>query len=132
MRRDGVPVGICEVLGLELDEPKLAAFAGTLNALDFPVQLLVRQHSPDLARLRASLAAAQPRQLPPAAQAAAESLRQLLTTLETRDGILDRRFYASCPRERALPNWVPCWPGPGWRCIPCGAAPCGNCCWRPR
>ena len=101
VRRDGVPVGICEVLGLELDEPKLAAFAGTLNALDFPVQLLVRQHSPDLARLRASLAAAQPRQLPPAAQAAAESLRQLLTTLETRDGILDRRFYASCPRERA-------------------------------
>ena len=101
MRRDGVPVGICEVLGLELDEPKLAAFAGTLNALDFPVQLLVRQHPPDLTRLRASLAAAQPPQLPPAAQAAAESLRELLTTLETRDGILDRRFYASCPRERA-------------------------------
>ena len=46
MRLDGVPVGICEVLGLELDEPKLAAFAGTLNALDFPVQLLVRQHPP--------------------------------------------------------------------------------------
>ena len=28
-------------------------------------------------------------------------MRQLLTTLETRAGILDRRFYASCPRERA-------------------------------
>ena len=101
VRLDGVPVGICEVLGLELDEPKLAAFAGSLNALDFPVQLLVRQHPPDLTRLRASLAAAQPRHLPPAAQAAAASLRQLLTTLETRDGILDRRFYACCPRERA-------------------------------
>ena len=36
-------------MGLELDEPKLGAFAGSLNALDFPVQLLVRQHPPVLA-----------------------------------------------------------------------------------
>ena len=56
---------------------------------------------PDLARLCADLQATQPQQLRQEAQAAAESLRQLLTTLETRDGILDRRFYASCQRERA-------------------------------
>ena len=36
VRLDGVKLGVCEVMGLELDEPKLGAFAGALNALDFP------------------------------------------------------------------------------------------------
>ena len=40
VRLDGVKLGICEVMGLELDEPRLGSFAGALNALDFPVQLL--------------------------------------------------------------------------------------------
>ena len=52
VRLDGVKLGVCEVMGLEIDEPKLGAFAGALNALDFPAQLLVRQHSPRLERLR--------------------------------------------------------------------------------
>ena len=52
VRPDGVKAGVCEVTGLEIDEPKLGAFAGALNALDFPVQLLIRQHPPRLARLR--------------------------------------------------------------------------------
>ena len=48
VRLDGVKLAVLEVMGLELDEPKLGAFAGSLNALDFPVQLLVRQHPPVL------------------------------------------------------------------------------------
>ena len=36
VRLDGVQLGVCEVMGLEIDEPKLGAFAGALNALDFP------------------------------------------------------------------------------------------------
>ena len=55
VRLDGVKVGVCEVMGLELDEPKLGAFARALNALDFPAQLLVRQHPPGLKRLRENL-----------------------------------------------------------------------------
>ena len=55
VRLDGVKLGVLEVMGLELDEPKLGAFAGSLNALDFPVQLLVRQHPPVLATLRKNL-----------------------------------------------------------------------------
>ena len=43
VRLDGVKLAVSEVMGLELDEPKLGAFAGSLNALDFPVQLLVRR-----------------------------------------------------------------------------------------
>ena len=96
VRLDGVKLAVCEVMGLELDEPKLGAFAGSLNALDFPVQLLVRQHPPVLQSLRANLEQAQPENLPQQTKAAAESLGRLLTTLEAREGILDRRFYAVC------------------------------------
>ena len=100
VRLDGVKLGVCEVMGLELDEPKLGAFAGALNALDFPAQLLIRQHPPRLDSLRENLQRAQPEDLPPQTKAASESLRGLLTDLETRDGILDRRFYAVCEFER--------------------------------
>ena len=100
MRLDGVKLGICEVMGLEIDEPKLGAFAGALNALDFPAQLLIRQHPPRLGRLREDLSQAQPADLPTQTRAAEESLRRLLTDLETRDGILDRRFYAVCEFAR--------------------------------
>ena len=100
VRLDGVKLGVCEVMGLEIDEPKIGAFAGALNALDFPAQLLVRQHPPRLERLRENLKQAQPADLPPQTRAAAESLGRLLTDLENRDGILDRRFYAVCEVAR--------------------------------
>ena len=100
VRLDGVKVAVMEVMGLELDEPKLGAFAGSLNALDFPVQLLVRQHQPVLQTLRNTLAEAQPEDLPRQTRDAAESLGRLLATLESREGILDRRFYAICEHNR--------------------------------
>ena len=100
VRLDGVKLGVCEVMGLEIDEPKLGAFAGALNALDFPAQLLIRQHPPRLGQLRDKLEDTQPADLPPQTRAAAESLRRLLTDLESRDGILDRRFYAVCEFSR--------------------------------
>ena len=100
VRLDGVKLAVCEVMGLELDEPKLGAFAGALNALDFPVQLLVRQHPPVLATLRKNLAEAQPSDLPQQTKEAADSLGRLLTGLEAREGILDRRFYAVCEHAR--------------------------------
>ena len=100
VRIDGTKLGILEALGLELDEPKLGAFAGALNAMDFPVQLLIRQHSPDLSRLRQRLEEEQPDGLPPQTTAAGESLRGLLTDMENREGVVDRRFYAVCDFER--------------------------------
>ena len=100
VRLDGVKLAVSEVMGLELDEPKLGAFAGSLNALDFPVQLLVRQHPPVLATLRNNLMAAQPEDLPQQTRDAADSLGRLLGNLENREGILDRRFYAVCEHGR--------------------------------
>ena len=81
---------------VRLDGVKLGAFAGALNALDFPAQLLIRQHPPRLDSLRENLQRTQPEDLPPQTKAASESLGRLLTELESRDGILDRRFYAVC------------------------------------
>ena len=100
VRLDGMKVAACEVMGLEIDEPKLGAFAGTLNACDFPFQLLIRQHAPRLDALRENLQDTQPENLPPQTRAAAVSLQGLLTDLESRDGILDRRFYAVCEFAR--------------------------------
>ncbi len=94
VRMDGVKLGVCEVMGLEIDEPKLGAFAGALNACDFPFQLLIRQHQPRLGGLIDNLKRAQPGNLPPQTEAASKSLHRLLADLEARDGILDRRFYA--------------------------------------
>ena len=59
-------LGVCEVMGLEIDEPKLGAFAGALNALDFPAQLLIRQHPPRLGQMREKLKEAQPARPAPA------------------------------------------------------------------
>ncbi|MXY73163.1 MAG: hypothetical protein F4Y97_09060 [Dehalococcoidia bacterium] len=101
VRLDGTKVGVSEVQGLELDEPKLGAFAGFLNALDFPVQLLVRQHPPDLGRMREALREDEPESLPERTKAAADSLHGLLEGLERREGILDRRFYAVSELEHA-------------------------------
>ncbi|MYE41746.1 MAG: hypothetical protein F4X27_16215, partial [Chloroflexi bacterium] len=101
VRLDGVKLAVLEVMGLELDEPRLGAFAGSLNALDFPVQLLVRQHPPVLQGLRERLTDSQPGDLPRQTREAADSLGRLLTALENRAGILDRRFYAVCEHARA-------------------------------
>ena len=100
VRLDNTKLGVCELMGMELDEPKLGAFAGMLNALDFQVQLLVRQHPPRLGGLREKLKETQPADLPPQTKTAAESLGRLLADLEERDGILDRRFYAVCEFAR--------------------------------
>ena len=100
VRLDGVKVAACEVMGLEIDEPKLGAFVGALNACDFPFQLLIRQHPPRLGALRDKLEQTQPAGLPPQTRAASESLQRLLGNLESRDGILDRRFYAVCESGR--------------------------------
>ena len=101
VRLDGVKLGVCEVMGLELDEPKLGAFAGALNACDFPVQLLIRQHPPRLGGLRDKLQRRPNRATFPRRRRRHRSRSGgCLTELETRDGILDRRFYAVCEYGR--------------------------------
>jgi hypothetical protein len=101
VRADGTPVAVLEVRGVEVEEALLLAFAAALNALDFPVQFLVRQHPPDLGRLREELTSRQPPDLAPAVREASASLERFLAELEQRGGVLDRRFYTLCHRARA-------------------------------
>ncbi len=60
VRPGGVEVSVMEVRGVEVEQPLVAAFAGVLNALDFSVQLLVRQHPPRLKSLREAIAGQRP------------------------------------------------------------------------
>jgi len=101
VRIDGTKIAVLEATGEEIDDAKIGAFAGTLNALDFSAQFLIRQHPPRLQPIRADLIQAQPETLAEPAREAANSLQRLLEQLETRDGILDRRFYAVCALERS-------------------------------
>ena len=118
VRLDGVKLAVLEVMGLELDEPKLGAFAGSLNALDFPVQLLVSQHPPVLQTLRNTLAEAQPDDLPQQTRDAAESpwvgcspdwrpARASWTGAST-----------PCANTPAPTSCGACCPAPGWACSP--------------
>ena len=99
VRIDGMKVALTEIMGMELTISKLEAFTGFLNALEFPVQLLIRQHPPQLGALRQKLRAARPNDLSPEVASTADSLDKLLLGLETRKGILDRRYYAICNLE---------------------------------
>ena len=64
LRLGGVEVSVMEVRGLEVEQPIMGAFAAVLNALDFPVQLLVRQHPPRLGALRDALEERRPSKRP--------------------------------------------------------------------
>ena len=90
-----------EVRGLEVEQPIMGAFAAVLNALDFPVQLLVRQHPPRLGALRDSLAERRPSGLAEGVAQASASLGEFLGELEERPGVVDRRFYAIALKARA-------------------------------
>ena len=125
VRLDGVKLGVCEVMGLELDEPKLGAFAGALNALDFPAQLLISQHPPRLGRLRENLQETQPENLPPQTRAAAESLRRLLTDLEKPATASWTGASTPSASSGGLTSCAACWRGPGCPSTRSGAASCG-------
>ena len=101
VRPGGVEVSVMEVRGVEVEQPRVAAFAGVLNALDFPVQLLVRQHPPRLGSLREAIAGQRPDGLAKGVAAAADSLDGFLVRLEGQTGVVDRRFYAVCERSRS-------------------------------
>ena len=101
VRPGGVEVFVMEVRGVEAEQPLVAAFAGVLNALDFSVQLLVRQHPPRLKSLRKAIAGQRPDGLAEGVSAAADSLENFLVRLEGQTGVVDRRFYAVCERSRS-------------------------------
>ena len=115
VRLDNVKLGVCEVMGLEIDEPKL----GCLRRRDstpatFPFSCSSASTRRVSDQLREKLRETQPDNLPPQTRAASESLRRLLGDLEARDGILDRRFYVVCEFARHRRATAACWQGPAY------------------
>ena len=99
--RWGVEVSVMEVRGVDVEQQLVSAFAGVLNALDFNVQLLIRQHPPRLRSLREAIASQRPERLEDAVVDASDSLDRFLAELEAQPGVNDRRFYAVCERSRS-------------------------------
>ena len=131
VRLDGVKLGVCEVMGLEIDEPKLGAFAGALNALDFPAQLLIRQHAPRLERLRDDLREAQPKDLyprrrgrPPSPSSGCSPSLRPATASST-------GASTPCASSGASTSCADCWRGPGCPSTRSGTASFG-CSWCPQ
>ena len=95
-------VVVFETLGKEIAPPVLAAFGGALNALDFGIQTLIRQHPPRLGSMRREMRAARAEGITDTLIEAADSLDDLLSRVESsRDVAIDRRFYVICFEENA-------------------------------
>ena len=116
VRLDGVKLALTELMGLDLDAPKLGAFAGLLNACDFPLQLLVRQHPPDLERMRRELEQAQPESLPDQTKDAAR--RSAVCSLNwSRARASSTGVSTPSVRRSTRKSCAACWPAPVSRSI---------------
>ena len=99
VRPDGTKLAILEIDGVEVTTSALGAYAGLLNATDFPIQILVRQHAPQMQSMVEEMIARRPDHLTDKVMEAAHSLDELLLGVEHREGLVDRRFYVICAQE---------------------------------
>ena len=101
VRTDQTKLVIYRVAGVATSLSHINTLAGSLNALAFPIQILVRQHSPKLALFRKHLAAERPGGLPERLGKVVDSLDGMLEELGERPGIVDRRFYVVAADKNA-------------------------------
>lgn len=99
VRTDGRRMAIFEVQGVDIALDKVSAFAGALNSFTFHCQFLVRQHQPRLSQFREQMRAERAVNLSERIDSAADSLDEMLKRMETREGLMDRRFYVICEEE---------------------------------
>ena len=80
-----------------------AGWMSMLNSLEFPVQILIRQHAPDYSGVRASMrAAAPPRMREGDMGKVAGSLINYFENLESDSGVVARRRYVSARADRSM------------------------------
>ena len=91
---------VFETRGNEITAPILGAYAGALNALEFGIQILIRQHPPRLGPMRREMREKRAQDLTEKLNGAAESLDNMLDRIEkSRDMAMDRRFYVLCEEK---------------------------------
>ena len=93
---------VWEVRGRDSDDSTVVAgWENFVTSLDFPVQILVRQHNPNLQDIRQQLRNDLPDYMKvPSVENLADSLDDYLAYLETRGGIVDRKFYVIADADR--------------------------------
>lgn len=99
VRSDGVSMCVYEISGTVIDLPQVGSFAGALNSLQQTVQFLVRQHQPRLRTFRNAMKEERGKDLTETIGGAADSLDRMLERMETREGLMDRRYYVICREE---------------------------------
>ena len=74
-----------------------------LNSIEFPVQIIIRQHAPDLSKVRRDLMDARPENMRTGPiNLVGNSMLDYLKTMEDRGKVVERRWYVVAPEEREL------------------------------
>ena len=96
VRGDRARVSVIEFGGVVLNGPNLGGFAQMLNGLDFPFQLLIRQHQPNMDQMVKEMLQRLKPGMTDMLNGAAAAHRNLVHSLNDREGVFDRRFYFIC------------------------------------
>ena len=100
----GFRYAVWEVYGGDvLDNVSVNGWAAILNGIEFPVQVLIRQHTPDYSVVRDRLREARPEHMREGwVNSVCDSLLGYLKDVEDRTLALSRRWYIVCRNEKAV------------------------------
>ena len=100
----GFRYAVWEVFGGDvLDNVSVNGWAAILNGIEFPVQVLIRQHTPDYSVARDRLREARPEHMREGwVNSVCDSLLGYLKDVEDRTLALSRRWYIVCRNEKAV------------------------------
>ena len=97
--------GVWEVSGCDVGDPRFYfGWQQVLNSIEYPVQVLIRQHSPDYRQVRAEMLEARPERLRQQGSrigAVADSVLDYLEFLEGDRNIVERNWYIIANDARA-------------------------------
>lgn len=85
------------LLSEEEQDSIIFAYAGLLNSLSFPIQILIRSQRKDISNYLKLLKSQEIRQLNPVLRQRIESYRQFVETIVKERNVLDKKFYIVIP-----------------------------------
>ena len=100
----GARFAVWSVQGMDCSDPRVTnGWQLMLNSVGYPVQILIRQHAPDLSDVREKLIGARPPHMREGRIAdVGQSLQDYLVSLENGRGVVDRRWYVVASDDRSM------------------------------